>query len=57
MSTLAKRISDQNNIIMSNFPIIVSGSTISEDYLSILTTNYNDSPYIVRVTLTVIRPD
>ena len=42
---------------MTNFPNVVNGETTSSDYLSIFTANYNDSPYIVRVTLTVIRPD
>ena len=40
-----------------NFIIPVNGLTTSGDYLSIFTLNYNDSPYIVMVTLAVTRPD
>ena len=35
----------------------VNGVTTSGDYLSVFTTNYNDSSYIVSVALSVTRPD
>ena len=41
---------------MTNLTTPVNGATTSGDYLSILTKNYNDSPYIVDVTLTVTSP-
>ena len=34
----------------------VNGATTSGDYLSIFTTSYNDSPYIVNVIVTVTSP-
>jgi hypothetical protein len=37
---------------MNNFAIPVNGATTSKDYLSIFTTNYNNSPYNVTVVLT-----
>ena len=50
-------ISDDSNVLITNFPNAVNGATISTDYLSVSTTNYNDSPYNMSVTLTVTRPD
>ena len=44
-------------MLITNFPIAVNGATTSEDYLSILTTNYNESPYIVNLVLTATLPD
>ena len=37
---------------MNNFATPVNGATTSGDYLSIFTTNYNNSPYNVTVVLT-----
>lgn len=56
-NVIAKRLSDNVNLLVTNFPAAINGATTSGDYLSILTTNYKDSPYIVSVTLTVTRPD
>ena len=42
---------------MTNFTTPVNGATTSGDYLSIFTTNYENSPYTVNLTLTVTRPD
>ena len=39
--------------MITNFVTPVNGATTNEDYLSIFTTNYKDSHYIVNVTLTV----
>ena len=41
---------------MNNFATPVNGATTSGDYLSIFTTNYNNSPYNVTVVLTVTLP-
>ena len=56
-NTIALRASDQSNILMNNFPNVVNGATTSDDYLSVSTKNYNDSPYIVIATITVNLPD
>jgi hypothetical protein len=56
MSIIALRISDNSNILITNFPTPVNGVTTSGDYLSILTTNYKDSPYEVNVVLTASFP-
>ena len=56
-SVIAKRISDNSNLLITNFPIPVNGVTTSNDYLSISIIDYKDSPYIVSVTLTVTRSD
>ena len=50
------RISDQSNVLLTNFAVPVNGATTSGDYLSILTTNYKNSPYIVNVVLTATLP-
>ena len=42
---------------MTNFVNAVNGTIPSDDYLSIFTTNYKNSPYIVKVIITVTRPD
>ena len=54
---IAKRISDNSNVLITNFPNPVNGATTSGDYLSIFTTNYRDSPYIVNIVFTTTRPD
>jgi hypothetical protein len=41
---------------MTNFATPVNGATTSEDYLSILTKNYDNSPYLVTVVLTATFP-
>ena len=56
-SIIAIRINDQSNVLLTNFAVPVNGATTSGDYLSLLTANYMNSPYIVSVTLTVSRPD
>ena len=53
----AKRISDNTDFLITNFITVVNGATTSDDYLSVFTMNYSDSPYIVSVSLTVTRPD
>ncbi len=37
---------------MTNFTTQINGATTSGDYLSIFTTDYNNSPYNVTVVLT-----
>ena len=54
---IAQRTSDQSNVVITNFANVINGATTSGDYLSVFTTSYNDSPYVVSVTLTVTRPD
>ena len=54
---IVQRISDNSNFLITNFPLIVNGATTSDDYLSIFTTNYKDSHYIVNVLLTATLPD
>ena len=44
-------------MLITNFPIAVNGATTSGDYLSVFTSNYKDSPYTVKVTLTATLPD
>jgi hypothetical protein len=51
-SVTALKISDNNKISMTNFVKPVNGATTSGDYLSIFTTDYNNSPYNVTVVLT-----
>ena len=41
---------------MNNLATPVNGATISGDYLSIFTTDYNNSPYNVSVVLTATLP-
>ncbi len=41
---------------MTNFATTLNGATSSEDYLSIFTTDYNNSPYNVTVVLTATLP-
>ena len=55
-SVIALRVSDNSNILISNFPNPVNGVTTSGDYLSVFTTNYNNSPYIMNVKLTTTLP-
>ena len=50
-------MSDYNNFLITNFATSVNGASTSGDYLSILSTNYNNSPYNVSINLTVTRPD
>ena len=57
INVIANRMSDNSNVVITNFASAVKGTTTSGDYLSIFTSNYFDSPYIVSVTLTVMRPD
>ena len=45
MSTIAEKFSDQSNVFMNDFPSVVNGAVTSEDYLSVFTSNYNNSPY------------
>ncbi len=52
ISALALRVNDNSNVLISNFLNPVNGVTTSEDYLSVFTTNYKDSPYIINVALT-----
>ena len=42
--------------MITNLTTAVNGATTFGDYLSIFTTNYKDSPYIVNITLTVTSP-
>ena len=42
--------------MITNLTTPVNGATTFRDYLSIFTTNYKDSPYIVNVTFTVTSP-
>ena len=42
---------------MNNFPTTVNGATTSGDYLSVFTTSYKDSPYIINVVLTATISD
>ncbi len=44
-------------MLIANFPIVVNGANTSGDYLSVFTSNYKDSPYTVKVTLTATLPD
>ena len=44
-------------MLIANFPTAVNGGTTSGDYLSVSTSNYKDSPYTVKVTLTATLPD
>jgi hypothetical protein len=42
---------------MTNFATPVNGATPSEDYLSIFTKNYDNSPYNVTLVLTATLQD
>jgi hypothetical protein len=48
----ALKISFNVKISMTNFATPVNGATTSGDYLSIFTTDYSNSPYIVAIELT-----
>ena len=54
---VAQRINGNSNVLITNFLTPVNGAKTSEDYLSIFTTDYKDSPYIVNVVLTMTFPD
>ncbi len=56
MSVIALKISDNSNVLITNFPTPVNGATSSEDYLSIFTTNYNNSPYVINAVVTATFP-
>ena len=56
VNVIALRISDNSNVMISNFPIVVNSAKTSLDYLSISTTNYMDSPYIVSIKILVNFP-
>ncbi len=56
MSVIALKISDNSNVLITNFPTPVNGATSSEDYLSIFTTNYKNSPYVINVVVTATLP-
>ena len=43
--------------MITNFVTAVNGATTSGDYLSILTSNYNDSSYIVSLIIDVNLPN
>ena len=43
--------------MITNFVTAVNGATTSSDYLSILTSNYNDSSYIVSLIIDVNLPN
>ncbi len=42
---------------MKNFVSAVNGATTFNDYLSIFTTDYKESSYIVNLALAINRPD
>ena len=48
-----------NNIIynISYFPSVINGITTLYDYLSVYTTSFYDSPYIINTTITAYTPD
>jgi hypothetical protein len=56
-SVIALKISDNSNILITNFPTPINGATTSGDYLSIFTTNYKNSPYVINVVLTATLPE
>ena len=54
---LAYLLGSTSNVLMNNFPTTVNGATTSGDYLSVFTTSYKDSPYIINVVLTATISD
>ena len=57
-TTNALKISDKSIITrILDFPMVVNGATTFDDYFSLLTTKYNDSPYIFNVSIMAIFPD
>jgi hypothetical protein len=56
-SVIALKISDNSNVIITNFPTPINGPTTSGDYLSVFTTSYENSPYAISVVLTVTLPE
>jgi hypothetical protein len=55
-SVIALKISDNSNVLITNFPTPINGPTTSGDYLSVYTTNYKNSPYVINVVLTATLP-
>ena len=55
-SVKALKISDNSNVLINNFPTTVNGATTSGDHLSVFTTNYKNSPYIISVVLAATLP-
>ena len=55
-SLIALKISDKSNVLITNFPTPMNGVTTSGDYLSIFTTSYKNSPYVINVILTATLP-
>jgi len=49
LNVIAIRITDNNNVLITNFPTPVNGATTSGDYLSVFTTNYKNSPYLINL--------
>ena len=56
VSIIALRISDNNNVLITDFPTLVNWVTTSGDYLSIFTTNYKNSPYVIDVIIAASLP-
>ena len=52
VSAIAFRISDNSNLLIPNFPTPVNGASTSVDYLSVFTTNYKNSPYLINLEIT-----
>ena len=58
VNTTAIRLMDNSLISrITDFPAVINGVVTSADYLSIYTTKYSDSSYIMTVNLTAIVPD
>ena len=56
VSIIGLRISDNNNVLITDYPTLVNGVTTSGDYLSIFTTNYKNSPYVIDVIIAASLP-
>ena len=57
MNITSLKLSDQSNSLINNFITLVNGVNTSGDYFSILTSNYQESPYIINATFLIILPD
>ena len=53
---IALKISDNSNLMINNFLNLINGTASSGDYLSVFTTSYTNSPYVISVLLTTTLP-
>ena len=57
MNAVGLKINDNSNVFFTNFLTFINGEYTSGDYLSVFSTSYNDSPYIINVFMSATPTD